>query len=322
MKILFFGTPEFAANILATLAESEYGRDIIGVVTREDKPKNRGHRLCPPPVKVTAEKYGYPVFQPQTLKEDVFGETFRTLSPDICLVAAYGKILPHYILFEPKLGAMNVHGSLLPKYRGAAPIQRAVMAGEKAVGITIMKMDDGLDTGEMLAKKWILPKDTAPCGEIEERLSHIGAALLLEVMRSLGTEKYPPKKQINSKSTYAAKIQPSDCVLDFSQDAIICANKVRALSPLPLAAARLGDITVKFVSAKALDAEPSGKCGTVHSLNKKGDGAININCARGVLSLLRLIPEGKGEMSAGDFIRGRKIDESSIFSSPDIGGEK
>lgn len=322
MKILFFGTPEFAANILRTLAESEYGNEIVGVVTREDKPKNRGHKLCPPPVKVEAEKHGYPVFQPQTLKEEVFGETFRQLAPELCIVAAYGKILPHYVLFEPKYEAINVHGSLLPKYRGAAPIQRAIMAGEKSLGITIMKMDDGLDTGAMLAKKWILPSNKTSCGEIEDRLSHIGAELLLSVMRNLNTEKYPPKKQADSKSTYASKIMPEDRALDFSESAEVCQNRVRALSPAPLAVAMLGGSSVKVVSAIALDEKPTGAPGTVHSLFAKGSGAININCKSGVLSVLRLVPEGKSEMSAGDFIRGRKIDEHGVFTKADLGGEK
>ena len=137
MKILYFGTPEFTQTILATLADSEFGAEIVGVVTREDKPKNRGHKLTPPPVKVEAEKHGYPVFQPSTLKEETFGETFRSLDPDLCVVAAYGKILPHYVLFEPKYGAINVHGSLLPAYRGAAPIQWAVLDGCEKTGVTI-----------------------------------------------------------------------------------------------------------------------------------------------------------------------------------------
>lgn len=322
MRIVFFGTPEFAANILSAIAESEYGKDVVGVVTREDKPKNRGHKLCPPPVKVEAEKRGYPVFQPQTLKEEVFGETFRALAPDLCIVAAYGKILPHYVLFEPKYESINVHGSLLPKYRGAAPIQRAIMAGEKALGITIMKMDDGLDTGEMLAKKWILPSNSTSCGEIEERLSHIGAELLLSVIRNLKTEKYPPKKQAGAKSTYASKILPADRALDFSESATVCQNRVRALSPAPLAVATLGESSVKVISAIALDENPTGAPGTVHSLLAKGAGAININCGEGVLSVLRIVPEGKNEMSAGDFIRGRKVDEHSTFTKADLGGEK
>ena len=207
MRILFFGTPEFAKNVLSAIAASEYKNDIIGVVTREDKPKDRGHKLMPTPVKVLAQELGYPVFQPSTLKEEVFGETFRSLAPDLCIVVAYGKILPHYVLFEPKYESINVHGSILPKYRGAAPFQRAIMAGEKEIGITIMKMDDGLDTGDMLAKVSVPLLPSSTCGDIENELAAKGAALLLDVIRAIGTDKYPPEKQDDGLSTYAKKIE-------------------------------------------------------------------------------------------------------------------
>ena len=322
MRILYFGTPEFAQAILASLADSEFGAEIVGVVTREDKPKNRGHKLTPPPVKVEAEVRGYPVFQPNTLKEDVFGETFRSLAPDLCIVAAYGKILPHYVLSEPKFGAINVHGSLLPAYRGAAPIQRAIMAGEKQIGITIMQMDDGLDTGDMLCRAALDEEfsRTACGGEIEAALAEKGAAALLDVMRALGTEKYPPEKQNGSLSSYAAKITAEDRAVDFSQSVKTCFDRIRALSPDILSVAKLDGMNVKIVSAKISGAEKNGTPGTVCSLNAKGDGEINVNCADGVLTILRLVPEGKGAMSAGDFIRGRKINENSIFEKINVGG--
>ena len=143
MRIVFMGTPDFAAVALEALITSEYGADIIGVVTRQDKPKNRGHAMTPPPVKVLAESRGLPVFQPQNLKTENFGETLAELAPDIIIVAAYGRLLPKYVLDAPKYGCINIHGSLLPKYRGAAPIQRAIMAGEKEMGITLMYMGEG-----------------------------------------------------------------------------------------------------------------------------------------------------------------------------------
>lgn len=318
MRILFFGTPEFAAKILGLIAESEFGGEIVGVVTREDKPKDRGHKLTPPPVKVTAEKYGYRVFQPPTLKAEVFGEAFEELRPELCVVAAYGKILPHYVLCQPKYGALNVHGSLLPKYRGAAPIQRAIMAGERAIGITIMNMDDGIDTGDMLAKKWIMPSKEKSCGEIEEILAEKGGELLLDVMRSVGTEKYPPRHQAKSKATYAGKIDISDRILDFSKSASECADRIRALSPSPLCISDVDGMGIKIAVASAMNENPSGKAGTVDSLGGKGDGFISVNCGEGKLKILRLIPEGKGEMSAGDFVRGRKITPDSLLG----GGEK
>ena len=185
MRILFFGTPEFAKNVLSAIAESEYKNDIIGVVTREDKPKDRGHKLMPTPVKVLAQELGYPVYQPSTLKEEVFGETFRSLAPDLCIVVAYGKILPHYVLFEPKYESINVHGSILPKYRGAAPFQRAIMAGEKEIGITIMKMDDGLDTGDMLIKAETEIGENMTAGELHDKLSKLGAEVMSQTIKKI-----------------------------------------------------------------------------------------------------------------------------------------
>lgn len=322
MRILYFGTPEFAQTILSAIAESEFGNDIIGVVTREDKPKNRGHKLTPPPVKIEAENRGYPVFQPSTLKEESFSETFRSLDPDLCIVAAYGKILPHYVLFEPKYGAINVHGSLLPAYRGAAPIQRAIMAGEKQIGVTIMKMDDGLDTGDMLCKAALDESfsQSACGGEIEAAMAKTGAEALLDVLRAIGTDKYPPQKQDEALSTYAAKITADDRAVDFDENAKICFDRIRALSPDILAMAQLDGMKVKIVEAKISSLDKNGKPGTVRSLNAKGAGEINVNCADGVLTILRLVPEGKGVMSAGDFIRGRKINENSIFTKISLGG--
>lgn len=313
MRILFFGTPEFAENVLCALAASEYKNDIIGVVTREDKPKDRGHKLTPPPVKVAAERLGYPVYQPNTLKDDTFGETFRTIAPDLCIVVAYGRILPHYVLFEPKFGAINVHGSILPQYRGAAPFQRALMAGEQEIGITIMKMDDGLDTGDMLAKVSVPVMPETTCGDIENELSQKGAALLIDVMRALGTDKYPPEKQDDSLSTYAKKIEGEDRIIDFSQSAEVCSRRIRALSPSPLAVTDVDGMQIKITRAVTATGESTGDAGTVSLLYSKGDGRITINCGEGRLDILRLVPQGKNEMSAGDFIRGRKINENSIL---------
>ena len=313
MRILFFGTPEFAKNVLSAIAESEYKNDIIGVVTREDKPKDRGHKLMPTPVKVLAQELGYPVFQPSTLKEEVFGETFRSLAPDLCIVVAYGKILPHYVLFEPKYESINVHGSILPKYRGAAPFQRAIMAGEKEIGITIMKMDDGLDTGDMLAKVSVPLLPSSTCGDIENELAAKGAALLLDVIRAIGTDKYPPEKQDDGLSTYAKKIEAKDRIIDFSESADVCSRRIRALSPAPLAHTDIDGLPVKITRAVTAEGESKGEPGTVALLIGKGDGRMEINCGEGRLAVLRLIPQGKNEMSAGDFIRGRKITESSVL---------
>lgn len=300
--------------MLLSLASSEFGKDIIGVVTREDKPKNRGHVMTPPPVKVTAGKYGYTVYQPKTLKDEAFASLFRELAPDVCVVAAYGRILPHYVLSDPKYGGLCVHGSLLPKYRGAAPFQRALMSGEKAVGITIMQMDDGIDTGDMLTKRWILPRGKKNCGQIETELAVKGAEALLSVMRSLGTDKYPPRRQTDKNASYAKKIENEDRALDFSKSAEECENKLLALSPSPLATAMLDGAQVKITLAEVLCECPDGEPGTVSALSNKGNGYISVNCGNNKLRILRLVPEGKGEMSAGDAVRGRKVSKESKFS--------
>ncbi|MBQ0010800.1 MAG: methionyl-tRNA formyltransferase [Ruminococcus sp.] len=307
MRIVFMGTPDFAAVALRALAESAYGKDVVGVVTQADKPKNRGHVLTPPPVKVLAETFGYPVYQPQSLKAEFFGETYRELAPDLVIVAAYGKILPGYVLDAPRYGCVNIHGSLLPKYRGAAPIQRAIMAGETELGITLMYMEAGLDTGDMLAKGSIALSGDESFGEIHDRLAAIGAELLVTCLPKLIAGELRPEKQDDALSTYAPKIEKEDLHLDFSRPARELHNTVRALSPAPGAYAILNGSPVKITKTALTGKPAAANPGTCPALNAKGEGAISVSCGDEELLILRLIPEGKKEMSAGDFIRGRKI---------------
>lgn len=313
MRIVFMGTPDFAAVALRALAESAYGKDIVGVVTQQDKPKNRGHVLTPPPVKVLAEEYGYPVYQPQSLKAEFFEETYRELAPDLVVVAAYGKILPGYVLDAPRYGCVNIHGSLLPKYRGAAPIQRAIMAGETEIGITLMYMEAGLDTGDMLAKGSITLSGDEPFGEIHDKLAAIGAELLVTNLPKLIAGELVPEKQDDAQSTYAAKIEKEDMRLDFTRPAKELHNAVRALSPTPGAFATLNGSSVKIAKTARTGKPAAGKPGVCTALNAKGEGAISVSCGDEELLILRLTPEGKKEMSAGDFIRGRKIEVGQIW---------
>ena len=299
------GTPTFASTVLEKIAESEFGSGIVGVVTTPDAPKDRGHKLTPSPVKTAAERLGLPVFQPETLKGGAFEKEIADLAPDVIIVAAYGKILPKYILDAPKkYGCVNVHGSLLPKYRGAAPVQRAIMAGENEIGVTIMQMDEGLDTGDMILKRSLTFTDE-PFGVIYGELARIGGDAMVETLRALENGTAQRTKQDDSLSTYASKIEKSDCAVDFSRRAKTTVDQIRALYPSPCATATLGEKTVKFAKAAALDEDASGENGEITAVSAKGDGFIDVKTGGGTLRVLRLVPEGKKEMSAGDFVRGR-----------------
>lgn len=313
MRIAFMGTPEFAAAALDALIASPHGADIVGVVTRQDKPKNRGHIMTPPPVKVLAEEHGIPVYQPLNLREENFAETLSELAPDVIIVAAYGRILPKYVLDAPRFGCINIHGSLLPKYRGAAPIQRAIMAGEKELGITLMYMDEGLDTGDMIAKSSYFPDENDDFGTIHDTLAEMGAELLVSTLDDIFAGRISREKQTDELSSYAAKIEKEDGIIDFSASAKEVHDKIRALSPLPAAYAMLDGAMLKIIRSERTDLPAEGEAGLVVALDAKRDGAVYVSCADTQIKLLRVIPQGKKEMSAGDLIRGRKIEAGQKF---------
>ena len=311
MRILFMGTPDFALPTLRELCKSEH--DIIGVVTQPDKPKGRGHHLTPPPVKAYAEEQGIAVYQPQSLRTEEFAGLLEELAPELIVVVAYGKILPQNVLDYPKFGCVNVHGSLLPKYRGAAPMQRAIIDGESVTGITTMLMAAGLDTGDMLLKAEveICPNDNFE--DIHDKLSECGARLLIETVEKLEKGKICPEAQDDSLATYASKIEKSDCLLDFSRSAIELHNLIRGLSPIPLAFTHTPDgKLMKIVESRVFDAEKINgqEAGRVLYVGED----IRVACGRGILSILTVVPEGKGKMSAGDFVRGRKLFEGDLLS--------
>ena len=311
MRILFMGTPDFAKTALLAINE-KYNGQVVGVVTRQDTPKNRGHVMTPPPVKVAALSAGLPVYQPVNLKEENFREILEEMNPDIIVVAAYGKLLPPYVLEYPRFGCINIHASLLPKYRGAAPIQRAILAGEKEIGVTIMKMAEGLDTGDMYTKG-AFDATVGNFAEIHDKLADLGAKLVLETMAALENGTAVAEPQNDALSTYAAKIEKSDRILDFSATAEEIVNKIRAFSPVPGAEAKLPSGKVKITSATLLGEPAEGEAGTVASLSPKGQGLLVINTVDKKIKIERLIPEGKKEMSAGDFIRGRRITAADRF---------
>ncbi len=308
------GTPEFAEVALRAI-DSAYKGEIVGVVSKIDTPKNRGHVMTPPPVKKTALELGLPVFQPMNLKEENFKETLENWNPDLIVVAAYGKILPKYVLDYPKYGCINIHASILPKYRGAAPIQRAIMAGETEIGVTIMQMEEGLDTGDMYAKASFAITEHDVYGDIHDRLAEIGGNLCVETMKKIFRGEAIPEKQDDSLSNYASKIEKTDRMIDFSKSTEEILNQIRAFAPIPGVEAMLPSGKVKITAAKNLHEAPAGEAGTVAALSAKGAGLLVINTIDGKLSIEKLIPEGKKEMTAGDFIRGRRITEADRFTS-------
>lgn len=305
------GTPDFAVPTLKSLVESGY--DVIGAITQPDKPKGRGYQLMPPPVKVYALENSIPVYQPATLRGEEFATLLAELDPEAIVVVAYGKILPINVLEYPKYGCVNVHGSLLPEYRGAAPMQRAIIDGKSETGITTMLMAAGLDTGDMLLKETVEIGEDDNFEDIHDRLSALGADLLIKTLKGLEAGEITPEAQDDSKSTYAAKIEKSDCAIDFSLDARVIHNKIRGLSPIPLSFTHTPDgKLLKIAKSKLFDAEKTPKClpGTVIEVGED----IKVACGKGIISLLTVLPEGKGRMSAADFVRGRKINVGDVLA--------
>lgn len=308
MRILFMGTPDFALFSLRALVEA--GEDVVGVVTQPDKPKGRGYTLTPPPVKVYAEEKGLPVYQPKTLRDEAFADLLRQIDPEVIVVVAFGKILPANVLDYPKYGCVNVHGSLLPAYRGAAPMQRAIIDGCAETGITTMFMDVGLDTGDMLLKKSVAIDLHDTFETVHDKLGECGAELLLRTLALLEAGEITPEKQDDALATYAQKIEKEDCLLDFSRTAKEVHDRIRGLSPIPLSFTHTPD--GKMLKVVSSDLCPGkGKPGEVISLE---NGRITVACGEGAVALLSVLPEGKKRMSAADFINGRRISVGDILS--------
>lgn len=303
MRILFLGTPDFALFSLRALVEA--GENVIGVITQPDKPKGRGYTLTPPPVKCYATERGLPVYQPNTLKGPEFESLLRELAPELLVVAAYGKILPKNVLDFPRYGCINVHGSLLPEYRGAAPMQRAILDGKTETGITTMMMDVGLDTGDMLLRACVPIAENDNFEVLHDKMGACGAELLLETLAALRNGTLTRTPQNDALATYAAKIEKSDCLLDFSLSAREVHNRIRGLSPVPLAFTYLPDgKLLKVIDSRVAEGSAVGVCGQVLSLE---NGVITVACGTGAVELRTVLPEGKKRMSAADFINGRKL---------------
>ena len=310
MKIMFMGTPDFALFTLKKLYDE--GHEIAAVITKPDTPVGRKYILTPPPVKRWAVEKGLPVYQPTTLKGEEFASLLAEIDPEMIVVVAFGKILPENVLKYPKYGCVNVHGSLLPEYRGAAPMQRAIIDGKKVTGITTMFMDVGLDTGDMLLKAEVEIGENDNLEIIHDRLGEVGADLLIETVKRLEKGDIVPEKQDDSLSNYAAKIEKSDCLINFDLDANTVHNLIRGLSPVPLSFTHTPDgRLLKIVASSVADAdcESSAPAGSIVAL----DGKITVACGKGRIDLLTVVPEGKSRMSSADFIRGRRVSIGDIL---------
>ncbi|MGP1434438.1 MAG: methionyl-tRNA formyltransferase [Catonella sp.] len=306
MKIIFMGTPDFAEASLAALIGSEH--EILAVVTQPDKPKGRKGELTPSPVKILALENNLTVHQPVKVREPEFVEMLKAYNPDVIVVVAFGQIIPESILNIPKYGCVNIHGSLLPKYRGAAPIQWAVLDGEKETGITSMLMDKGLDTGDMLLKKVIPIAEDETSGSLFEKMMALGADTLLETLKGLEKGEIEPEKQGESPTNYAKMLTKSMGLIDFTKSAYELDCFVRGMNPWPSAYTVFEGKTLKIWKAKVL--EEAGKAGSIARVNKD---SFVVYCGRDALEVLEVQLEGKKRMSAGDFLKGTHLETGQEF---------
>lgn len=318
MRIVYMGTPDFALKPLEALLKSKH--KVVGVVTQPDRIKGRGKKLLPPPVKVLAEENGIMVLQPTVLKDnDEFLNKLKELNPDVNVVAAYGRILPKEVLKAPKFGSINIHGSLLPKYRGAAPIQRAILDGEKETGITIMQMEEGLDTGDMLLKESIsIEKMDYPA--LSERLSQMGGEVLLRALDLLEKGELKAEKQNEELACYSALIKKEDGIIDFSnKTAEEIDRMIRAYEPWPGAYCYLEDDSVlKFKAGESIDNEDYSLFGNIDEIPfgcviKADNEGIFIKAKDSVFKLTELQIPGKNKMDAGSYLRGHKLEPGTIL---------
>lgn len=301
MKIIYMGTPDFAVPCLERLIKDGY--DVCLAVTQPDKAQGRKMILTPPPVKVTAEKNGVEVFQPVTLKSDEAYDKLKSYNPDFIVVAAYGKILPKRILDIPKYACINVHGSLLPKYRGAAPIQRAVIDGMKTSGVTTMLMGEGLDTGDMLLKYETEIGENETAGELFDRLAEASPDLLIKTLEDFALSKITPEKQDESKATYASMLSKDEALIDWNESSDIIHNKIRGMSPWPVAFTHYDGKKLKIYQSEKTDKSTSTLPGTV-SADKN---SIYVSCSDGkLLKILSLQAEGAKRLDAKQFSAGHR----------------
>ncbi|MCL5501562.1 methionyl-tRNA formyltransferase [Phytobacter palmae] len=301
LRIIFAGTPDFAARHLDALLSSDH--EIVGVFTQPDRPAGRGKKLMPSPVKVLAEEKGIPVFQPVSLRPQENQQLVADLQADVMVVVAYGLILPKAVLEMPRLGCLNVHGSLLPRWRGAAPIQRSLWAGDTETGVTIMQMDVGLDTGDMLYKLScpITAEDTS--ATLYDKLAQLGPQGLLVTLTQIANGTATPTVQDETQVTYAEKLSKEEALLDWSLPAVQLERCIRAFNPWPMSYFVIDDQPVKVWKASVINTQAKAEPGTIIEANKQG---IQIATAEGILNLESLQPAGKKAMNTQDLLNSRR----------------
>ena len=303
MRIVFMGTPDFASASLKKLIDEKF--DVVGVFSQPDKPKGRGMELCASPVKELALENGLPVFQPVKMRDGTALAQIKALEPDILVVVAYGRILPDDILAVPKYGAINVHGSLLPKYRGAAPIQWAVLNGDKVTGVTTMYLASEMDTGDIIYTAETEIGEYETSGELFDRLKDMGAELLVKTLRDIDVGTAPRTPQDHSKASYVTMLDKSICPIDWNKTPREVLKHIYGLQPWPVATMELEGKTVRVFAAKYTDGKTEKTPGAVVSTDK---GGLEIACANGeTLLITELQAPGKKRMGAEDYLRGHQI---------------
>lgn len=301
IRTVFMGTPDFALATLEGLIAA--GCHLVGVYTQPDRPKGRGKKLAAPPVKQLAEKHGIPVFQPLKLRDPAAVAQLQELQPELIVVVAYGQILPQAVLDIPRFGCINVHASLLPKYRGAAPISKAIVDGERETGVTTMHMDVGLDTGDMLVKRSLAIGENETAGQLHDRLALLGREAMEETLKRLCAGELVAETQDDALSNYAPMLKKGDGLIDWAQPAAVVHNLVRGLDPWPGAYTHLSGEVLK-VAGTCVDASLGGEPGSVLKADEQG---VRIACGQGALVVGQLQLPGKKRLAAADFLRGREL---------------
>lgn len=307
MRILFMGTSNFAVPSLKALLASRHG--VIGIVTQPDRPAGRGRRVRWSPVKEAALETSIPIYQPEKVRSEDFIALVRESSPEAIVVAAFGQIIPEAILDVPKFGSVNVHASLLPKYRGAAPVHHALFNGEVRTGVTTMFMDPGLDTGPVLLQKEVEVRPEDDEGTLEVRLAELGAHLLLDTLDALERGTITPRPQDDAAATYAPSVKKEDCAIRWQEDASGIVNRVRGCTPRPGARASWQGSSVRVWSCRVIEGgEASAKPGEVLAIGPEG---LTVQTGRGAVLLIEVQPENRKRMHSADFARGYGLRESA-----------
>ncbi len=308
MRLIYMGTPDFAVPPMEMLAQA--GHEIIYAVTQPDAVRDRGKKVKFSPVKEKAIELGIPVLQPSKIrKNEEFAQLLREAAPDAAIVSAYGKILPAGILNIPKYGCLNIHGSLLPRFRGAAPIQAAIIAGDEETGVTIMHMDEGLDTGDMVAKA-ATPIGSKTCEELHDELAEMGAKLITETLEDIEGALRRAEKQDDALSTYAPMLSKADGHIDFSLSPEEIERRIRAFDPWPGSYTEMNGKTYKLWKAVALDQKTDAAAGTVVAAGKDG---LDISAGGRILKVTQIQAPGKKRMETGDYLRGNVIEIGTVL---------